>query len=556
MLPRVNLSQLSEAVENSPYFVQNIKSPAPPPSQFPAIPPKLTAQNITEPSDPDETASWYIVLSPRETRGTTGPFSVPQLQRMYKSGEVTNTTLFWAEGEQEWQQLMYQRTLKPKLLQLPILPPKVGTYNAELAVYDPVVKAPAHEILDAAEELPGFDITKSCFKCGSMAVAHIPSAIGNAKAPDLFKGRQEGGSTEHTSEILPGFLWIGSSAAAKQRAILRLGITLAFNCTDSMKGPTSQPPAFRVRDAPLRDLHDTPYTTFNADETAAMLDLFERTYDWIEAHRVTPELAVKSDPAPKVYRGPTDKFGLPIRTAADLKVLRRPQDGEKPLYEPRVLLWSRLGTDRACTLAAAYIIKQYHITVEHAIHIVRANRPTCAISAAHLDILNLWSVRYTLGLLICIDCQNKIDSAGRDTQDSAFDAELKMREKALRRSEKLKNNFNFNEEDEEEESEESGSDDDVGFKNEGQGTCVLCVLYFYLVRYCVLLFVVGAHGCVLHTQGRTEVCCMPLTCLRFSVQTSRRWKCRCSTHPPSPSPPPRYVQFQFWLHCSSLMCNW
>lgn len=471
MLPRVSLSELSDAVESSHYFVPKIKVPAQPVSQFPAIPPKLTAQNITEPEEPDDVATWYIVLSPRESRGTAGPFSIPQLQRMYKSGEVHNNTLFWAEGEQEWQQLVYHRTLKPKLLQIPILPPKVGTYNAELAVYDPVIKGPADEMLDNAQELTGFDITKSCFKCGSMAIAHIPDAISHARAPDLFKGRQEGGSTEHTSEILPGFLWVGSSAAAKQRAILRMGITLVINCTIDMKGPTSQPPAFRVRDAPMAEL---PVQAFTEAESNEMLDLFEKTYDWIEAHRVTPELAEKSDPAPKYYRGPTDKFGLPIKTAADLRVLRRPQDGEKPLYEPRVLLWSHSGNDRCCTLAAAYIIKHYHITVEHAIHIVKANRPSVALSRPHLQMLELWAARYTLGLLICIDCQNKIDNQGRDTQDSAFDAELKLREKALRRSEKLKNKSHFDEEEEDSE----GSDEDIGFKNEGEdGKCICTCIY-------------------------------------------------------------------------------
>ena len=470
MLPRVSLSQLSEAVENSHYFVPKIKEQAQPVSQFPAIPPKLTAQNITEPEEPDQVPSWYIVLSPRETRGTAGPFSIPQLRRMYKSGEVHNNTLFWAEGEQEWQQLVYHRTLKPKLLQLPILPPKVGTYNAELAVYDPVIKGPADEMLDNAQELTGFDITKTCFKCGSMAVAHIPDAMSHARAPDLFKGRQEGGSTEHTSEILPGFLWVGSSAAAKQRAILRLGITLVINCTIDIKGPTSQPPAFRVREAPMQELPSKPFTETECEE---MLNLFERIYDWIEAHRVTPELAAKSDPAPKTYRGPTDKFGLPIKTAADLRVLRRPQDGEKPLYEPRVLLWSHLGVDRSCTLAAAYIIKHYHITVDHAVHILRANRPSVAISAPHMHILEVWAKRYTLGLLICIDCQNKIDNQGRDTQDSAFDAELKLREKALRRSEKLKNKF-F---DEEEENSGSESENDIGFKNEGQDGKILVIIF-------------------------------------------------------------------------------
>lgn len=459
MLPRISFSQLTERVEGSHYFVQSIEKPAQDKSKFPAIPPKLSSHNNTTPQDPDEKESWFVVLSPRETRGTSGPYSVPQLRQMYKSGEVKNTTLFWAEGEQDWQQLMYQRTLKPKLLQLPILPPKVGTYNAELAVYDPIVQAPPIELLDKAEMLTGFDITKCCYKCGSMAVAHIPSATDHIPKPDLFKGREEGGTTDNTAEILPGFLWVGSSASAKQRNVLRLGVTMLFNCTSNMKGPTSQPPAFRCREAAMKD---QPKVNFSEDEMVEMMDLLEKVYDQVEAHRLTPELTAKSDPKPKEYRGPMDKLGMPIKTAADLKVLRRPQEGEKPLFEPRVLFWSRLGNDRPCMLAAAYIIKQYSITVDHAIHIVRANRTTCAISKPYRELLESWSRRYTLGLLVCIDCQGNVDSTGQEIGNSAFDAEQRAREKAIAKSKNASRHANMPDED------GSSSDDDIGFEHEGE----------------------------------------------------------------------------------------
>lgn len=373
---------------------------------------------------------------------------------MYKSGEVTDTTLFWAEGEDDWHQLMYQKTLKPKVLQLPVLPPKVGTFNAERAVYDPITQPPPVEQLDQAEDLKGFDITKCCFKCGSMAVAHIPTAVANKPPPDLFKGRYEVGTTEFTAEILPGLLWVGQAASAKQRAILRIGITLVFNCTKNMKSSQSQPPVFRCREAPMAE---APKQSFTAEEMAEYLDLFERVYDQIELHRLTPELAAKSDPRPKEYRGPTDKLGMPIKTAADLKVLRRPTEDETPIYAPRILLWSRLGTDRSCALAAAYIIKHYGVTVEHAVHIVRANRTSTAISAPYMEVLHAWSARYTLGLLICIDCQAKVDSTGKTLGDNAFDAELRSREEAARRLARLQRVA--------EEGEGSDDDSDIGFRD-------------------------------------------------------------------------------------------
>ena len=153
---------------------------------------------------------------------------------------------------------------------------------------------------------------------------------------------------------------------------------------------------------------------------------------------------------------------MPIKTASDLKVLRRPQDDEKPVFPPRILLWSRLGIDRPCTVAAAYIIKHYGVTVDHAVHIIKANRTNAAISAPYMEILKKWSARYTLGLLICIDCQAKVDSFGNTVGDNAFDAEQRSREAAAKRAARLQRVTEEGESD-------SSSDDDIGFEHEGEG---------------------------------------------------------------------------------------
>lgn len=57
-LPRINFTELSEHVEQSPYFVQAIVPPTPKEKSFPAIPPKLSAIGMTAPGDPDEEESW------------------------------------------------------------------------------------------------------------------------------------------------------------------------------------------------------------------------------------------------------------------------------------------------------------------------------------------------------------------------------------------------------------------------------------------------------------------------------------------------------------------
>mmetsp|Transcript_31069 Transcript_31069/g.52476 ORF Transcript_31069/g.52476 Transcript_31069/m.52476 type:complete len:1178 (+) Transcript_31069:63-3596(+) len=462
--PRVNFAELSHRVEHNHYSsddssklynVPHLDTSGLEP-KFPVIPARDSANHNKNPPDPDMSENWFMVLSPRDTKGIVGPYSVQKLRQMYKSGEVSTTTLFWQEGEKEWKQLQYQRVLKPKLLSLPSLPPTVGVYNAELAVYDPVVKAPDPDLIKTSEEVKGFDITKACHRCGSMAVAHIPTEKG--AVPDLFKCREEGGITEFTSEILPGFLWVGSSAAAKQRSIYRLGITLLFNLTPNMKNPEAKPPAYRCRVVPMKD---SPKNSFTEVEKSNMLAVMEKLYDWMEAHRLMPELASRSDPTQREYRGPTDKYGLPIKTAEDLRVFRRPKDGEKPVFEPRILLWSRLGTDRACVVAAAYLIKHYRITVDHALHIVKATRPVMDVSAPYREVLELWSQRYVLGMLLCLDCKSMYDEESNSNTSSIALSKAPMAQEGVGIGNEGGGEREREEEEEEEEEDHSLADSSI-----------------------------------------------------------------------------------------------
>ncbi len=67
-LPRINFSQLTENVEQSNYFVHSITPSAVADmvekekreKMFPAVPPKLSAVDMTASSNPDEKETWYL----------------------------------------------------------------------------------------------------------------------------------------------------------------------------------------------------------------------------------------------------------------------------------------------------------------------------------------------------------------------------------------------------------------------------------------------------------------------------------------------------------------
>lgn len=400
MLPRIPLSKVVDETANAVQNTVNqsrLKGNSIP--SMPIIPPRLTDTMTILPSGSGDT-SWYVVLSPRETRGLSGPFSTNQLKQMYKSRDISDRTLVWREGENSWQQLIHQSLLRSQLISIPLVPPRLGNYNSELAVFDPIVEVPRQEILEQAIPIYNSTFDRTCAICGAMAVAHIPGY--GEQRYDLYKGRSEVGTNENASEILPGFLWVGSAGASKPKFLLLAGITLLINCTENLKNPLAQPPHFRCREIPMKE---KPTESFSEKESKQLLDNLERIYDVIENERLNPEKNVLSDAAPKYHRGPIDEYGFPIKGADD-KPFRRPGDSATtPFFPPRVIIWSRLGSDRAVVITVAYLIKQFGISLRKAIKIMKKNRPGTDISPAYMLILEKWSKKYTLGMLLCVDCK-------------------------------------------------------------------------------------------------------------------------------------------------------
>ena len=65
--------------------------------------------------DPDTLPTWYVVLSPRETVGSAGPFTVNDLRMKFKSKEIHEKTLAWTNGNATWHELRHMPYLFPRL---------------------------------------------------------------------------------------------------------------------------------------------------------------------------------------------------------------------------------------------------------------------------------------------------------------------------------------------------------------------------------------------------------------------------------------------------------
>ncbi len=69
-----------------------------------------------------------------------------------------------------------------------------------------------------------------------------------------------------------------------------------------------------------------------------------------------------------------------------------------------ILAWSRLGFDRPCAAAVAYLIRKWGLSLEYALDIVSVARIGTNISAHYLEALEVYSLRHTLGDLLCTEC--------------------------------------------------------------------------------------------------------------------------------------------------------
>jgi hypothetical protein len=398
MFPKITLKSFAESRDRESSTEQK--------KQFPIVPPRSESVLISNlPVVNEETPTWFVVLSPREERGPAGPFSINQLKQFYKREEISDRTLVWRDGEKEWKSLVQQGYLRAQMVALPKLPPRVHNYSSEMTLFQPYTKVELPENTEFIP-LPEKDHgIRACNVCGGVAMLHSKNTVNNAfeNISALLK-QDEVGSNEFTTEILPGFLWIGSLNAAKPVSVSNLGITLLINVSGYTGLIKSHPPYFRVKE--LSSLREG-FTEFNQKQQMEHLELLEKVYDYIEHERLYSERNHSSDLA-AVARGrgnKTDQYGLPLR---DDKPFRRPDPEMGAFFAPRVLIYSKQGSNRSCFLVAAYLIKRYGMTVNSALTFIKGLRGIMEIEQGFISLLHIWAKKYALGFLICVDCAKMV----------------------------------------------------------------------------------------------------------------------------------------------------
>jgi len=370
----------------------------------PVIPPRGQHNGFSLPIDDREKSRWFRILSPREIKGIDGPYTESELKLMYRQRELTDTTMMWTEGQKDWEQLLFMKELRPRLLPKPMLPPKQGddSIGKGKDTYNPITTLP--DKLDAmnAEAFDSLPMSRHCSRCGAIAVGHMRGVGENTI--DMIGLRKSVAFTneKQASEVVPGLLYCGNASAAKLNPILDMGITLVINCTNNMGNPMEKLPYFRCRTI---SLVDKPKGSATVEAVAKIIDQLEKSYDWIELERLNPEKALLSDPVQMQSKivEKTDKFGRPYKTTEETAIKLRIG---KEKRTARVLLWSRKGLDRPVFVAAAYMIRHYGMSVERCLSLLEISRPGMIICRFYKNVLDAYAQKYCIGEMLCLDCLN------------------------------------------------------------------------------------------------------------------------------------------------------
>lgn len=136
-----------------------------------------------------------------------------------------------------------------------------------------------------------------------------------------------------------------------------------------------------------------------------ILSLLDKSYHWIEWERTCADRNVMSDETPTVYHGTGDRFGRPpaLHPKSDRPIRPKLAIGEK-VPPSRVLLWSRLGFDRPCTIAVAYLVRRWNMSVAQGMEFIKNLRPGLRLCPVHLKALAIWERKYLVGNFLCVDC--------------------------------------------------------------------------------------------------------------------------------------------------------
>ena len=119
----------------------------------PPMPPKeMDTAGFVVPTDTKEKYMWFRILEPRETRGFDGPYNEEDLRQMYKKGEINDETMLWAEGRRDWEQLLYMDDLRPRLIQVPLIPVRISKGKTlENEAFNPILTAPHKDDVSGAK---------------------------------------------------------------------------------------------------------------------------------------------------------------------------------------------------------------------------------------------------------------------------------------------------------------------------------------------------------------------------------------------------------------------
>ena len=211
------------------------------------------------------------------------------------------------------------------------------------------------------------------------------------------------------------------------RVFEEMHITLAINCSEEVKRIESKPPLYRCRNLPLleqKKLYERKSNNNNNNNNnnviiEELLRDFDVSYDWIELEKSSYDRLEKADPIiidkhHQPFHGDTRTPSTNINNHgnnnnSNHNNVNLPK-GSNKWPQGRVLLYSRLGFDRPCMIAAAYIIRRWGMSTRNAISIITKARAGTNICPLHLAALELWSQKYTLGALLCTSCTSELRS--------------------------------------------------------------------------------------------------------------------------------------------------
>ena len=273
------------------------------PESIPAIPRKKKLTNVTQMTDADRKPTWFFVQSPRETYGIVGPFSVPDLQIMYKYGDIDDDTYLWQPeqknhiGDEMWLPLREITHLRYKIVHVPDIPEKM-LISSEQARGNPYadVMALNDRMREGRDQIDRFDPSTACSQCGSPATCYIPKDLYDPenqrmKIPDIAVLRGGAGSTKACSETVPGYLWIGTAQSAKASVFYQMQFSLIICCCSELRNPAQKPPNYRCKRTQLEDNPPVPDdgSEKSKEFIESVVSKFDEVHDWIEHERIRPD---------------------------------------------------------------------------------------------------------------------------------------------------------------------------------------------------------------------------------------------------------------------------